>query len=163
MTLQQTPQHLNFNSHTPHGVRPIGCPSSPIGNSISTHTPHTGCDPLPLRAKNLLLLFQLTHPTRGATTVSPPFLLGVGISTHTPHTGCDAGVILRVIIKGFYFNSHTPHGVRRLRASSERGTPQFQLTHPTRGATRQRKRQRTPNTFQLTHPTRGATRYHLYV
>ena len=79
------------------------------------------------------------------------------ISTHTPHTGCDTAHLFRVLPQ-----------------------TQFQLTHPTRGATCSTGllsadkyiSTHTPHTgcdsssfaatvvadvFQLTHPTRGAT------
>ena len=147
-------------------------------------------------------LFQLTHPTRGATRKSPPNLTNASISTHTPHTGCDEeqeNTELRID----NFNSHTPHGVRpRIFSKGDRliwistHTPHtgcdiaehwgcapasvFQLTHPTRGATKSRSNiviyslyfnSHTPHgvrpsqlrarsnviQFQLTHPTRGAT------
>ncbi len=105
--------------------------------------------------------------------------LGTEISTHTPHTGCDQ-LSQCTPQMAWYFNSHTPHGVRQCYRencaeeydfnshtphgvrlfSSQNIMPLilFQLTHPTRGATvicfcgiRHRRR------FQLTHPTRGAT------
>ena len=125
-------------------------------------------------------LFQLTHPTRGATRKSPPNLTNASISTHTPHTGCDEeqeNTELRID----NFNSHTPHGVRpRIFSKGDRliwistHTPHtgcdiaehwgcapasvFQLTHPTRGATTLTSALEATGIFQLTHPTRGATR-----
>ena len=35
--------------------------------TISTHTPHTGCDNNAEQSKQKAEQFQLTHPTRGAT------------------------------------------------------------------------------------------------
>ena len=67
---------------------------------ISTHTPHTGCDPHRLPCYNVDI-----------------------ISTHTPHTGCDFSENgWAMVFKNF--NSHTPHGVRRSRAiiSSKQST-----------------------------------------
>ena len=82
-------------------------------------------------------LFQLTHPTRGATArslVTAQFrvhfnshtphgvrqitrlnvLICKNISTHTPHTGCD-NHRKRLSRQGYpNFNSHTPHGVRHM-------------------------------------------------
>ena len=81
-----------------------------------------------------ILLFQLTHPTRGATSHSEISIAFLFISTHTPHTGCDT------------FN--TENMLYRLR---------FQLTHPTRGATSRYVFDDKLLVFQLTHPTRGAT------
>ena len=56
------------------------------------------------------------------------------ISTHTPHTGCDKTLNLEVI-----------------------SLMEFQLTHPTRGATYPHVEVNINDKFQLTHPTRGAT------
>ena len=78
----------NFNSHTPHGVRPL-------------------YDFVVEENKK----FQLTHPTRGAT--EPPKLIRIDIknfNSHTPHGvrlyRCQYSIIY------YNFNSHTPHGVR---------------------------------------------------
>ena len=78
-------------------------------------------------------LFQLTHPTRGATCLIWLLRAGKQISTHTPHTGCDLPNFFDTDVfkisthtphtgcdrkrrwihrKTFHFNSHTPHGVR---------------------------------------------------
>ena len=124
-----------FNSHTPHGVRLNVKISSGIVRKISTHTPHTGCDLKRSYVSRIFLLFQLTHPTRGATRRIFFFALLLNgfqlthptrgatfpqrgpaqelrISTHTPHTGCDKQQSLKAKRK-MNFNSHTPHGVRR--------------------------------------------------
>ncbi len=60
----------DFNSHTPRGVRPSCCPSS---------------------ASNML--FQLTHPSRGATTALGLMDEISDISTHTPLAGCDQRIL----------------------------------------------------------------------
>ena len=104
-------QALNFNSHTPHGVRLLNVNEVRRKVGISTHTPHTGCDLRNSRCMTMLT-FQLTHPTRGATAFPCPGGELLRISTHTPHTGCDLGALKN----GFKYN-------------------EFQLTHPTRGAT----------------------------
>ena len=145
----------NFNSHTPHGVRHIG-----------------------KLALLSLDIFQLTHPTRGATWKPSNYDRISFISTHTPHTGCDCDFRLPYQ-QSYYFNSHTPHGVRLFISTGfiirtdfnshtphgvrpERNTmptafPLFQLTHPTRGATDIFAVCQAAVKFQLTHPTRGAT------
>ena len=79
---------MNFNSHTPHGVRLSPALKGFTYIRISTHTPHTGCD-----KKKMTCVYFLQ------------------ISTHTPHTGCDEDHI-RYDIWIENFNSHTPHGVR---------------------------------------------------
>ena len=146
----------NFNSHTPHGVRRKRSSIVTAHCSISTHTPHTGCDltryktgstvwnfnshtphgvrPVRLSCIVSAVLFQLTHPTRGATNLLFTAFFGKCISTHTPHTGCDLLFVLVMLILSI--STHTPHTgcdpfSGHLRACHIR----FQLTHPTRGAT----------------------------
>ena len=58
---------IHFNSHTPHGVRRFDTYGVHVFAGISTHTPHTGCDIAAVSAAQLAIVFQLTHPTRGAT------------------------------------------------------------------------------------------------
>ena len=102
---------------------------------ISTHTPHTGCD------------FGLARE------------LGINrdISTHTPHTGCDD--VLATKTEDVRISTHTPHTGCDAQSKC-RPFPdfQFQLTHPTRGATSGLYLVIwSAILFQLTHPTRGAT------
>ena len=82
----------------------------------------------------LALMFQFTHPGRGATStiVSP----------------ADA-------IRSF--NSRTPGGVRHLRSLLTLSLRRFQFTHPGRGATRKTSLMLMLFVFQFTHPGRGAT------
>ena len=77
-------QHRNFNSHTPHGVRP---PTSTKMQALRT--------------------FQLTHPTRGATIFKPFTLAHMIISTHAPHTGCDYETDRPEC--NDYISTHAPH------------------------------------------------------
>ncbi len=104
----------------------------------------------------IFVKFQLTHPSRGATTVYQVCGLKYSISTHTPLAGCDVvthtantriinfnshtpcGVRLSLFqrVSGFNdFNSHTPCGVRHEDSQLDRRHGIFQLTHPLRGAT----------------------------
>ena len=125
----------DFNSHTPHGVRPPFMFCITTSRKISTHTPHTGCDTAVFVSATLPRIFQLTHPTRGATLEYVDQRTRTIISTHTPHTGCDLQKIDYVLrslkfqlthptrgATGYFighsiefsnFNSHTPHGVRQ--------------------------------------------------
>ena len=57
---------INFNSHTPCGVRRNACKLHKFTGE-----------------------FQLTHPMWGATSLSYFCSFLVVISTHTPHVGCD--------------------------------------------------------------------------
>ena len=101
---------LHFNSHTPHGVRRCDCSESSVIFYFNSHTPH-GVRLTNGRSKGWKHLFQLTHPTRGATHPGPCIRSLHPISTHTPHTGCDK-LFLQGISPEHHFNSHTPHGVR---------------------------------------------------
>ena len=136
-----------------------------------------------IRLERCLRRFQLTHPTRGATATMVGHVQNlVNFNSHTPH-----GVRLESATdeqrNNLDFNSHTPHGVRLVYGRNtfhqrqiSTHTPHtgcdrdgafhcltldgFQLTHPTRGATRCYRSPEGNGRFQLTHPTRGATRLH---
>ena len=106
-------RYVDFNSHTPQGVRPYlpcsrlhrrfisthtphkGCDALSRRHNIkimgiSTHTPHKGCDQTVYKCLQCGYLFQLTHPTRGATHSINHQIGCIAISTHTPHKGCDS-------------------------------------------------------------------------
>ena len=78
-----------FNSRTPGGVRPFS-----------------------LNHFDLYLLFQFTHPGRGATERRGRGHLLAVVSIHAPREGCDLAT-----------------------ATNAEGKTQFQFTHPGRGAT----------------------------
>ena len=100
--------------------------------------------------------FQSTHPLRGATftvvftqrvariSIHAP-LAGCDISCprqyradeisiHAPLAGCDNLIRHNVLLR-HHFNPRTPCGVRRRSRPRCRDFPQFQSTHPLRGAT----------------------------
>ena len=56
---------------------------------ISTHAPLAGCDVLSLSFVLFVLIFQPTHPLRGATQGGRCEDHHDGISTHAPLAGCD--------------------------------------------------------------------------
>ena len=62
----------------------------------------------------LLVMFQFTHPGRGATTTLVAISAHLAVSIHAPREGCD-------------WSPRTKRG----------GTSEFQFTHPGRGATGQ--------------------------
>ena len=86
----------------------------------------------------MLLLFQSTHPVRGATYDSRVFLQAGIISIHAPRAGCDTEHVLR-----HYdvtdFNPRTPCGVRPPAWRILKSSKGFQSTHPVRGATAGRR------------------------
>ncbi len=124
----------HFNSHTPRGVRPVsarsmysltiisthtplaGCdagafPTAGRLDNISTHTPLAGCDAPCGQCRAAKRSFQLTHPSRGATSnVEIEIKSPLDFNSHTPRgvrplcVGAD--------LHHAYFNSHTPRGVR---------------------------------------------------
>src|SRR5690606_27120510 len=87
------------------------------------------------------ILFQSTHPARGATMPCKPTTRFVRVSIHAPRTGCDLSLAVRYVathefqsthpargatptfrLTSFYldrFNPRTPHGVRRSSPPSE--------------------------------------------
>ena len=79
---------FHFNSRTPRGVR---LPTPSDWSSIIT--------------------FQLTHPTRSATSNSFSGDVTIYISTHAPHAECDTIALMTLAIS-VDFNSRTPRGVR---------------------------------------------------
>ena len=124
----------NFNPRTPCGVRllggqhlravPVISIHAPLAGcdlrgdaagvaqgGISIHAPLAGCDPTTPAAHVTTLLFQSTHPLRGATVdlrISQRVLI---ISIHAPLAGCDP-FPTPAFLCNFYFNPRTPCGVR---------------------------------------------------
>ena len=80
------------------------------------------------------MLFQSTHPLRGATILSRPFPVHDRISIHAPLAGCDFQVC-SFTATDINFNPRTPCGVRRLSMTDAAPPRTFQSTHPLRGAT----------------------------
>ena len=127
------------------------------------------------------MLFQFTHPVRGATELFLGFRLGMSVSIHAPREGCDRASSFRASSASFQFT----HPVRGATEAlwEERHNIEFQFTHPVRGATpigvpknlalgvsihapREGCDPDKPETpwmnpwFQFTHPVRGATKLH---
>ena len=81
------------------------------------------------------MLFQSTHPVRGATRSRTILFCSRLISIHAPRAGCDRRSPRRYHQDG-HFNPRTPCGVRRFPSRRSMNGPRFQSTHPVRGATR---------------------------
>ena len=102
----------NFNPRTPCGVRHAFAGGQIDRILISIHAPHAGCDSatwLPLMSRMIFQSthpmrgatlknnaeplcthpFQSTHPMRGATYAGAKGIHLKGISIHAPHAGCD--------------------------------------------------------------------------
>ena len=103
------------------------------------------------------MIFQSTHPLRGATYVCLYDSKLLPISIHAPLAGCDYGQrdIWVILID---FNPRTPCGVRLIQFVNSVQLILFQSTHPLRGATQLFLQCCQSYKFQSTHPLRGATR-----
>ena len=151
-----------------------------IGHIISIHAPLAGCDgkgicsvfvlfnfnprtPCGVRRPHLYaaspsIVFQSTHPLRGATisssSIASPFVYfnprtpcgvrlddvtngdkDLQISIHAPLAGCDIPRLMATSVR-YDFNPRTPCGVRPPCMPRGRTATTFQSTHPLRGATR---------------------------
>ena len=126
---------LYFNPRTPRGVRRAGAGCSGGGQPI----------------------FQSTHPARGATWRSLDAMEPIVISIHAPREGCDrAGTETHQ--SGQPISIHAPReGCDAAQPFRPQGRPQFQSTHPARGATCLSSTASSRQGFQSTHPARGAT------
>ena len=91
------------------------------------------------------MIFQSTHPLRGATQSGKDQDSIIFISIHAPLAGCDIRIRTKRC-KGCYFNPRTPCGVRLNSGIGQIRTEIFQSTHPLRGATTAQRRK--PQRFQ---------------
>ena len=176
---QQSSKDYSFNSRTPGGVRPSRSPNQHNAKDVSIHAPREGCDPAPatnqpprqrfnsrtpggvrrirLNTCSRLILFQFTHPGRGATLNHLSASASFEVSIHAPREGCDFKCKLNFLTidefqfthpgrgatytpacnRDYYrgFNSRTPGGVRRAGIGIATTAVEFQFTHPGRGAT----------------------------
>ncbi len=144
---------FQLSGKKPGAIIPEVCVFLPV--RISTHTPLAGCDGTTKGGMKIHSQFQLTHPSRGATTVGVGSLFITSFQlTHpsrgatnkkrklsrdaafqlTPLAGCDYFAFSRRF--HFSISTHTPlAGCDRRRLRLHQRQPQFQLTHPSRGAT----------------------------
>ena len=179
----EPPFWFYFNPRTPCGVRLTCLELTTVWNiSISIHAPLAGCDIYCHHYSSLSIIFQSTHPLRGATRIrAGRHGLFRFQSTH-PLRGATDDVLYEPSKPDCDFNPRTPCGVRQERSSGRILVKSFQSTHPLRGATSRQsvllKAQRgisihaplagcdsnsgktapSESRFQSTHPLRGATR-----
>ena len=126
---------VSISIHAPHA----GCDlvvrlAVSVAVAISIHAPHAGCDCRFVASISRPVLFQSTHPMRGATPPPVPDRFRRTISIHAPHAGCDS-ILLSMASITPHFNPRTPCGVRRKPMKTCETLPVFQSTHPMRGAT----------------------------
>ena len=107
----------NFNPRTPRGVRRY--PTSPrrISCTISIHAPREGCDSTNATFAQFQMIFQSTHPARGATRSG---FFGLNTeqfqSTHPARGATTASATTDGTLGNF--NPRTPRGVRRGQSGS---------------------------------------------
>ena len=82
------------------------------------------------------LVFQSTHPVRGATRADGLRVGAHDISIHAPREGCDTGGIWRPAISCLFQSTHPVRGATGKDAEQHFKDYVFQSTHPVRGATR---------------------------
>ena len=133
-TLHRVQVVVCFNSRTPGGVRPERYCKATIS-----------------------ILFQFTHPGRGATDLHSPRSIARDVSIHAPREGCDVGGrYMDIVTRKFQFTHpgrgatdmyadlldsltvsiHAPREGCDSSGSTSGGiTSVFQFTHPGRGAT----------------------------
>ena len=147
----------DFNPRTPCGVRRNVESAKRRHQHISIHAPHAGCDRPCRKTDRCCAIFQSTHPMRGATSTfsqeqdttadfNPRTPCGVRLrdaarafhltKDFNPRTPCGVRPLKTALRMRFVnFNPRTPCGVRQCRAGHQRRVPEFQSTHPMRGAT----------------------------
>ena len=84
-----------------------------VHTAISIHAPREGCDSVTASPIKWTMVFQSTHPARGATPFLPSWLTTVSISIHAPREGCDLRTAT-VTQQPRGFNPRTPRGVRQV-------------------------------------------------
>ena len=104
------------------------------------------------------VMFQFTHPGRGATALSSYFGYDLDVSIHAPREGCDLVVILNSPTIEC-FNSRTPGGVRPPKDYFTGVVPSVSIHAPREGCDWDLSRRIVSYQpgFQFTHPGRGAT------
>ena len=146
----------DFNPRAPCGARRCDVERRDVGQNISIHAPLAGRDIFtdtsasssryfnprtPCGVRHLAvndtaigLVFQSTHPLRGATLEEVSSMMVMLISIHAPLAGCDRSRP-SFFWAGNNFNPRTPCGVRRCWTYGTLTDKRFQSTHPLRGAT----------------------------
>ena len=124
----------NFNPRTPCGVRRRISPISLVGLIFQSTHPVRGATNVAHPGSREHIKFQSTHPVRGATDDMAEMLFAQAISIHAPRAGCDPQAATSPWMQR-YFNPRTPCGVRLVCQRMIDAAAGFQSTHPVRGAT----------------------------
>ena len=173
---QDRPGSMAISIHAPLAGCDAHIVPQGILRVISIHAPLAGCDsprraprpaggnfnprtPCGVRRRQHLhgggqLVFQSTHPLRGATPKEGLNELVILISIHAPLAGCDETVYVDLSTM-HNFNPRTPCGVRRVRINRDDVDAIFQSTHPLRGATTYSERDALMQSISIHAPLAG--------
>ena len=78
---------------------------------ISIHAPREGCDIILPLLFLAVVIFQSTHPVRGATRpVNQLAPVQGGISIHAPREGCDAVTADKIAANSVFQSTHPVRG-----------------------------------------------------
>ena len=97
--------------HAPRAGCDLHASARPQKSRRFNSRPRVGCDTAAYISFVGQLLFQFTHPVRGATALHTTIIRITLVSIHAPRAGCDMASIYSRRSK-HCFNSRTPCGVR---------------------------------------------------
>ena len=118
-----------FNPRTPCGVRLMGTTDQGWYRIISIHAPLAGCDLHIGPFTVTIIVFQSTHPLRGATICK--VLIVMLYRYFNPRTPCGVRLIIRQCCGGLmHFNPRTPCGVRLVSCASSINSSDFNPRTP---------------------------------
>ena len=127
-------------------------------SSISTHTPLAGRVFIKADALELLKIFLLTRPSRGASYILSKICSGIpNFYSHAPRGARLFGGDEDPEYENFY--SHAPRGARRWPLIENRYYMPFLLTRPSRGASISGRNDRKTTGNFYSHAPRGARRH----
>ena len=139
-------------------MRQIYLPTLDEERGVSIHAPWEGCDRYTTIFIVARIMFQFTHPGKGATNRTLPKEEVLRVSIHAPWEGCDPSNIVVAVLTS-RFNSRTLGRVRPYADVPVVKDKEFQFTHPGKGATQAFGTVTSESyMFQFTHPGKGATK-----
>ena len=113
----------------------------------------------PTSYTHCLIMFQSTHPVRGATGWHVQLHRGNHVSIHAPREGCDLRFLSNEV-NSFSVSIHAPREGCDLQGNCMRGVwAWFQSTHPVRGATGLRHLDRAVRDVSIHAPREGCDPY----
>ena len=157
MCICHTANLLCFNSRTLGRVRQIYLPTLDEERGVSIHAPWEGCDRYTTIFIVARIMFQFTHPGKGATNRTLPKEEVLRVSIHAPWEGCDRLLLTRTRIRQS-FNSRTLGRVRPITPPAPWASRAVSIHAPWEGCDIIVQRAFIASLlFQFTHPGKGAT------